>query len=357
MKREEALNKYIKNDVKSILLEQLNLLESDFKNICKDILEKQKDNSKVGYIVFSLLRKNIIDYKYEYPVFIYNKQMYLEKGYEVRPVSLDFIYSYYEKFLNLILKEYRKYVLKIFSCDVKYISMRYLEYFHAYGVEIMRIGIIKAMENDEYDIIKKEDYFEIKSGEYYEPCDYIYKEITNKDYKKIKWLLSKREQKTFSFEDLRGININNMDLHKLDFRYVDFRKSNLANNNFINSYLIGSRFCNSNLENSTFMITDITDCNFENANLENTDFRYSLSYINNKTGGLWSKSSFIGTNFKNSILKNSTFDYAVIKGADFRGADLTGSSFKETVLYNSKFTFEQMKNLHFTKEQLNQIIT
>lgn len=216
--------------------------------------------------------------------------------------------------------------------------------------------VFEAIKGDEFYYIKKENSMEIQSGEYFEPCNFIYKEVKEKDYGKLKQLIKNNKEAGCGYEDFRGIDLRGMDCQGRNYPYADFSKSTLVESKFSFSDLTACAFQDSEMQDSAFDVCVISGVSFENSQMQNASFRHSISGIGNKFAGIRQKQIFVGTSFKNCCLINANFDNAVIHGADFRGADLHYSSFKNATLYHTRFSIEQAEAANLSLEQKQQII-
>jgi hypothetical protein len=380
--REELLEKFENEDVKPVLNQTLIHLEEDFqrnkatykkiflegfKDICERIKEVNTNvevkveeevettQKKIGFMIYTLLRTRILDHKYVYKVIIYDKEWYLKDGIGVGELDVTLFYKHFEKMWQKLLKASKKYVLKISVLDVERIMLKHLDDFHKYVVELMRYSLIDAIETEEYMSIEKEDIFEIQAGEYYEPCDIIYMEHKEKNYKKIKKWLEKKERQSYCLQDFREIDLTNRDYTRIDLRYTDLRDSQLDGLNLTTSLLIGTKFKNSSMVGANLMVSMIHGANFEKADMTKADLQYCVAFTGKNEANQWKKTGFTEVSFKDSILKNANFTGATIIEGNFLGADLTNALFKEAKLYRSKFSKDQLKTVNFTKEQLEQI--
>ncbi|MHC1748107.1 MAG: pentapeptide repeat-containing protein [Cellulosilyticaceae bacterium] len=325
------------------------------KDLQEAIKKESQEPFKVGYIIGTLLRTKIINHNYQYTIFAYDKNWYVQEGKVIGEIDVSFFYHHFEIMWKQLLKDYKKYMGQLSAIEVEKVMLSCLDYFHKYVVEIIRFSLMDIVELLEYEAIEKEDKLEIHCGEYLEPCDIIYIEQQKKDVTKIKQWLEKNEREAYCFQDFRAIDFANEIYKNTDLRYTDFRDSNLGGSNLSVSLLMGAKFKRCCMKGSNLSISMIHDANFEKADLTEADLSYCVSFTGKNEANKWKSTGFMGTSFKESLLVRTDFTRATLMHVNFLGADLTEANFTEAVLYHSKFSKAQLSQTYLTQEQLQQI--
>lgn len=293
----------------------------------------------------------IINKNYNYDIYIYDKDWYLNGDIKIGEYNVEYIYKYYEEMWNKLLKEGLGYIFKVNKTDIKNIMLSIIDKFHNYIVSIMRNSIIELTETEEYRKLNKEEIFNIHTGKFYDIFDLIYKEKENKNIIKIKRWLSKKLDEEYCNEDFRKLELNKIDLERCDLRGADFRESELKEADLSYSILNGAKFKGADLRNSNIISSNLSGVNFENTNLSGSKMTYSImrkGKINDlmEIGEL--EAVLKKTNLTNVDLRNSVFE-----GIDFREAILENTNFEECTFKECKFKKSQVLNL--TKKQLEGI--
>lgn len=263
------MEKFYEKEVWFIITENLRLLENEYENkkeewklkfieefqrVCVEIDRINMGTGKVpGYLIFHLLRTKIIDHLYDYSVQFYESNWYLREGTPVALYNVDFIYHFLEKSWKETLVASKKYIDLFTEADIQFIMLEEVDKFHAYVIKLLRYSILEAINTESYINIEKSNRFIIQTGEYFDICDYIYIEEKNKDFKKLKSWINKREDTDcYMFEDFKGIDLSHEIYSEINFSYADFRKSNLNGAQFISCNLVGTKFSEYNLQEASF---------------------------------------------------------------------------------------------------------
>lgn len=369
---ETVLERFSQNNVKPALEQALINLEQDFQQnkeqmkqafidsfcqVCKNIRELQKTSQpKMGFLIFHLFRTKVLRHKYTYTAIAYDKEWYRREGFPVGEMDVSFIFEHYETMWKKLSSECKKYIMQIEEPDVERIMLDYLGLFHKYVVEVMRIGLLEALETIEYQSLKKEDRFEIQAGEYYELCDLIHIEQKTRNLLEIKSQIQQGQEQACCFQDFREVDLSGFSCQGRDLRYSDFRNSILNGADLSTSLLIGTKFKGCAMKGVNLMFSMINDANFERADLTGTDLQYCVAFTGKGGGNQWKNTGFTGVSFKDSLLVDANFTSSTILGGDFEGADLRGAVFTDVQLYGSRFTQKQVEQCKFSQDQLEQMI-
>ncbi|WP_346064601.1 pentapeptide repeat-containing protein [Lacrimispora amygdalina] len=366
-----ALVRFHEKDVFPSLEQALNDLEQDFqKNLCemkKQYIEcfkiiclntakiQENGQSRIGFLIFHLLRTRILSHDYTYAVMAYDKDWYLNEGVRVGEADFSFIYKHYEELWKKLERESKKYIGQINGVDIEGIMLKLLNPFHLYVAELMRCSLLEALETSEYEALDREKHFEIQTGEYFELCDLVHMEDKEKDLEERRQRLEQSKDQSCCFQDFRNLDLKGQSYCGRDLRYADFRKSSMEEIQLRNCLLIGARFKESDLRGASLMVSMIHDASFEKADLTRGKLQYCVAFTGKNHANEWKNTGFTGVSFKNAILKEADFSGATIMGGDFEGADLRGAIFKDAVLYRSRFNKKQLDECEFSQEQLEQI--
>jgi len=366
-----ALVRFHEKDVFPSLEQALNDLEQDFqKNLCemkKQYIEcfkiiclntakiQENGQSKIGFLIFHLLRTRILSHDYTYAVMAYDKDWYLKEGVRVGEADFSFIYKHYEELWKKLERESKKYIGQINGADIEGIMLKLLNPFHLYVAELMRCSLLEALETSEYEALDREKHFEIQTGEYFELCDLVHMEDQEKDLEERRQRLEQSKDQSCCFQDFRNLDLKGQSYCGRDLRYADFRKSSMEEIQLRNCLLIGARFKESDLRGASLMVSMIHDASFEKADLTRAKMQFCVAFTGKNHANEWKNTGFTGVSFKNAILKEADFSGVTIIGGDFEGADLRGAIFKDAVLYRSCFNKKQLDECEFSQEQLEQI--
>jgi uncharacterized protein YjbI with pentapeptide repeats len=305
---------------------------------------------KAGFLVYCLLRTDILAKKYVYRIHLYDSAYILRPETVLGEFDVSHIYKHYDRMEAQLKREYMGYIT-IAEPEVETILLDELGLFQKYAVETMRLGLLDLLETGEYKGIPKEDRFEIHCGEYFEPCYIIHSEIKNKDYDELIKRLERREKDAYAERDFTGLQYEDGDMQNLDLRYADFRNGNLCRTDLSLGLLIGAKFKGCLMEGAMLTASDISDANFEGAKMAGANFTCVVSLLGKPTGSEWKAVGFTGTNFKNSDLRDADFRGAVLIGADFRGASLKGADFSDAEIYRSVIDTKAFEEADFTEAQ------
>ena len=136
-------------------------IEQIQKTICAEIEKlfykaaKKQCEQKINYITFHIMRQDILEGIYQYHLFLYDEDWYLKKGKEIGVLDSYVIYHYYHQFYNEVLLKSNTY-RSVFSIpEMEMFTMKQLNIFHYFFVEILRYAMNELTESDTYYKLKK----------------------------------------------------------------------------------------------------------------------------------------------------------------------------------------------------------
>lgn len=281
-----------------------------FKNYCARICLMQQSGEKgeIAYIHFSVLRTNILLKKHEIRIDAFDENWYMDSVECSYSYPVNEIYTYLEKYSNEVEALWNQSIgLNDFS-DVYRKVFQESNYYLFFAAELIRLGMRKVIETEEYKSVKKAECFVVCIGGYMDKFDILYKEDhTEKDSAVVKGQLQSGKQKVFSYEICEKLDLSKGNYQDLEFQYSSFDNSNLSN---------------SNMTKSRFII-----CNFKNAILK--DIRMD-------------KTKIFGTDFSGALLENVDFSGAKLKSISFENAKLINVDFSKALLAED-MNFENAK--------------
>lgn len=327
----------------------------NFKEVC-DIINENYSKMEVGFIMYNSLVSKFLNGDYSYCIYIYDKDWYMNGDIKVYDFNVRFVFDYFEKLWEEIIKDSKKYVGKINHTDVQNLMIKFIPKFNRYVAIIMREAICEATELVQYKDLRKADTFNLQVGEFYESCDIIHMEHKNKNEEKIKEWLKQKKESEYCFEDFSKIDFQSFDFQQIDLRFCDFRRSILNKADFSYSVLSGAKFKDTTLVGSNLSFCFINGTDFRNADLTGSNFESTMccAGINDKYYEL-----VLGLKnavFDGAILRNVSFKNANFENINFTKAIIDGTSFSNAKLYKCVFTEEQAKNLELSAQQRHDII-
>jgi uncharacterized protein YjbI with pentapeptide repeats len=373
MVKTKAMEDFFEQEVQQELLLSLAELEADyqknidewkttfigkFKKVCEniDVIQKEGTVPKAPYLVYTLLRTNILQGKDMYAVFLYDHNWYLGmKPVRVGEVEVKCVYDYWRKLQSALKESKSKYVLNVRAYDVESIIMSMLNYYHQYIVALIRYSMVDAISTEEFKLIEKADSFEILAGEYYEACDQIYKHVHEDNFENtIKEIKSYKVDEYFG-RDFSGIDLTDMDLIQMCFDYSILNDSIMSNAAMLECQFVGTKFRHSKMVNA-----DLTNSNLYGADFSDTDMTGAIfdgcrAFSGKDAFGLLESPGYIRASFAKSILKEASFKDAMLYDVVFSGADLEGADFQGAVITGSFFDKKHLEQVELTEDQRKSI--
>ena len=369
-----ALDSFYVNDLRGELLKSIVELEKEFQaekdiwkarcldsfgGIFKTIQRKQDEGSapKASFLVYTLLRTNLMQGKEEYAVFLYDDEWYLGNPVKVGEMDVSHVYRHRQKLHNRLKECVRKYMLNLTAIDVDTAAMSILNYYHQYVVGQLRYSIADVLGMDEFKRIKKAGSFEILSGEYNESCDLICKYTQEDEFAETLKDIRANKYSEYICRDMSDIILANMNLRYLDFSFSILNGATLNNADISGGRLAETKFRGADMKNTNFGNADIHGTDFSQGNLEGAVFDECMAFTGKDLLGVWENAGYTNAKFNGSILKGAGFRNALLLGADFRGADLENADFEGACVNGAIFNKKHLEHLNFSKTQLKSIKT
>lgn len=338
-------------------LEYRKNLQAELINVFENCQMMQQSHKlgKVGYLIPTLLRTNLLHNEFSYPVYAYDQYLYLKDGVVTGNVSADFCYEVYQEFCNAVLQEESKGKGKIRTPHIERMLRTTIPHFHEYMVQLLRGSIYEMMEHSSFQGIQKEEELVIASGELWEQIERIC--IFHEGEKDIFQLRSDIEdKKNMEFADLRGLSIPDIEFSGMSLGYADFSGSELPEADFSNSLLQGTKFRDCQLSKCLMIHTKLCEADFTNANLEKAKLIGAYASVGLEQKGVWNGAGKLPICLKGTNLRGADFSNAYFDGVDFRQADIEEAIFKGTLLNNCLVTKEQARQLASSEAIMNNLL-
>lgn len=293
MKKQEALDHFNETYVKKISSEKLADLEEYYKEHKDDLADKfiksikeicfnlkkmqtQNEKGKIAYIMYSFLRTEILEKRYNYLIEALDEDWFLDYKECHSQYDATWAFKYLEEFEDTLQESRKIYAGQINESDIEKIKLKEVKKYNEYIVEIARYALRKE-DIKELKDIKKEEVLEISIGEYRDLIEPIYKEDNRKkDSKEVKEWLEEKLENEYSYEVYNNLDLSHGDYESIDFRYSNFKETNLEKSNMKESILIGVKFSNCNLKEVDFSNSDLSKAEFEHVNLKDANFQNAV---------------------------------------------------------------------------------
>lgn len=322
-------------------------------------IQRNGEKGEILCIAISTLRSEILHKTGKIRMYAFDNRFYLDE----EPVFVEcdgseifqFIWKLEER-LNQKAKYFRGNVLE---SDIRsFVLHDYTKFVNKLIIEIAR-QTIKEYGMVWISPIQKTADFRIIAGEYKGSLDELYlTEIVEKDSDTIR--LEFQEYRKLP-DELFCKNYVNCQLGHLDLKEINLSKSTFTNtdmshDDFSDSFCMKTKWSSCNLTGTKWRNAVLLDADFSGCDLTDSDFRDSFAPISIPSILNLSIISWIGADFTNTILKNTTFKGANLAGADFRDAVFENTDFTGTDLYHAVFSPEARDGLQFSEEQLENIL-
>lgn len=324
-------------------------------NAC-DFMGREEPEFKTGYLMYHLLRTDLIRGEYRYHIVMYDSQWYFHKSVWAGTIDTGEIFRLYGVLMEMLQQRAKRYVGQVPPPLVDQVMLKLIKPFHLYIRELMLYSVAEGTETKSYRSLYREADFQIRVGEYMEPGDLIYREQEKKQPEELRAWLEENKESTYCFQDFKEMDFSRMELPVHDFRYTDFREAGLEGSILSFSRMTGARFQRSRMKGCILLGAVLHNADFTGADLEGADLSYSLSFEGKDPLDDGKLEGYTGSSFSDSRLKGARFCRAVLCGADFTRADLTGADFREAALFRCRFSSGQAEKAGLTAEQLEQII-
>lgn len=364
---ESIYQKYIEDcllNTEHLFQEKKQLLKNtflkSFEEICKNIQQWQekKQGVELGYLIYTLLRTNLIRQDYYYVVKGYDKNWY----FGIEPIDFGVydvtdLFTFYENLNQQFQKESKSYLSKLKPIQMETKLLKEIQKWNEYVASLVRYSILEGIELPSYQAIQKADTFSVYVGEYLDLVQPIYIEkkfpYTKEEQKKI-W--NDKKEGRCCFENFYGASFPQINGRGKELSYFDGRKGNWVQSNFQESHLMSSWFCSSDLQHAKFDDAQIQEANFSFANLTRATFQRCKGNIGLSEEKKWTKAGYTEVIFRYANLKEVDFSDAQLEGADFCNAIFSETCFLRTNLRYAKINKKEQEKLLLTEEQKNQII-
>lgn len=154
--------------------------------------------------------------------------------------------------------------------------------------------------------------------------DLSHADLTASNLKDANMLTATVSGTRFDKVDLRG-----QDLQTLDLRRVSFRGANLSNQLLAKSDLSGSILDDCILTDSDLSFANLHETSLVNVNLSNTTLTETRFTQANLSNAIFTSNSLYSLNFEGAKLENCDFRQSTLKHCNFSKADITGCMFWE----------------------------
>ena len=140
------------------------------------MMQQAGKKEKIAYIHFSVLRTNILLKKHEIRIDAFDENWYMDPIECSYSYPVNEIYTYLEKYSNVVEELWKQ------STDLNDFSDVYRKVFLEsniylfYVAEIIRQGMRKLIETEEYKSVAKAECFVVCIGGYMDKFDILYKE-------------------------------------------------------------------------------------------------------------------------------------------------------------------------------------
>lgn len=324
-------------------------------NAC-DFMGREEPEFKTGYLMYHLLRTDLLRGEYRYHIVMYDSQWYFHQSVWAGSIDTGDIFRLYGVLMERLQQKAKRYMGKVSPPLVDQVMLKLIKPFHLYIRELMLYSLAEATEAKTYRNLYREEDFQIRVGEYMEPGDLIYRELDKKEPDVLRTWLEENKENAYCFQDFKGVDFSRMNLLIHDFRYTDFREASLEGSTLSFSQMTGARLRRCRMRGCLLLGAVLHNADFTGADLEGANLSYSLSFEGKDTFDTRKLEGYTGSSFRDSSLKGAKFCRAVLCGADFTGADLTGTDFREAALFRCRFSTGQAEKAGLTTEQLEQII-
>lgn len=246
-----------------------------FSAYCDKIYQMQQEGIKgaIAYVHFSVLRTNILLKKHELRLDAYDERWYMDPVECSGCYPVGEIYSYLEKYGNIVDDLQRKSNGKVSLAEAQKKIFNESNIYLFYVAELIRIGMRNILQTEAYQRIDRAPCFAVCIGGFMDRFDILYKEDhTVKDSKEVKRYLQSKKQTLFSHEILENLDLSNGNFEGLEFQYSSFAGCDFTKSSWNKSRLVFSNFQNVILKDTKMEKMKIFDTDFSGATLEHVNF-------------------------------------------------------------------------------------
>ena len=144
--------------------------------------------------------------------------------------------------------------------------------------------------------------------------------------------------------NLRGVQLDHVDLRNAICWQSDFQGASLKHANFEHADLWGANFSHSNLYRAQFSHADAWDVNFSDANINGAELHQVVM-----GGGNFHKATMLDTQCEQAFLGECNFQEADLRGSNFYRADMREVQFQGANLLEANFCDTNLQRANFHK--------
>lgn len=270
---EPILMKY-SNEVIKNLIENEDRFKKQIFEVLMNIADRanQKEEYRISYINFSLLKISMLNEKYEIIATAYDENWYADEGIE-EIFTIDYIFKNLYNIKTDIYNKSKKYVGKIRRSSINYYILRQMTVYNEY-LTYFFIKFLKQWDEDtSYKEMPKNENIKILYGEYkdYSETVYYYEEKV-KDQKEFEDKGKGSENKELVFSCWPSLKLNNIVIKEKDLTCIYLKDAELENVMFDNCTIVGANFKFAKLKKCYFKNCDLGTSDLSESTLEEVFF-------------------------------------------------------------------------------------
>ena len=245
-KKIAEIKDYIKENQATI---ETKMIEA-FKNLFTKIAKIDKE---IAFITGCVLRTSIKNDNSNFLLSAYNDLCFLDKNtldtYYKSPWLWDKLHDYQKE----ISKESKRYVGKITKIDIERIKWEKVHDYKALVIPVFRSAIEKAVQLEEYKILRKDSFLDIRIGEYYGLTESIWFENNIElPIEKVKPIFKPQNETVTTYKHYKNLDLSKGDYSNINFAYTRFENVDFSDSIMRGCCLTGTKFSNCNLTNIIF---------------------------------------------------------------------------------------------------------
>jgi len=267
----------------------------------------------IAFIHFSVLRTNILAKKHRLRIDAYSQSWYEDRVECSGEYDASEIYKWLEKYeqsLEIVRKQTGG---RLTLSELQELVFEEYEKYLPFVAGVLRAGMKKVAETENYNKICKHEVFVVCVGEYQDRMQVVYKADTRvKDACAVKRHLQAGRQEAYAYETCNNLDLTQGNYENIRLMFSSFKGSDLSNSSFRKSIMLGNDFQEAILKDVDLEAVQATDVDFSGAIMENVSFK----------GARLNQVSFEG-----ATLSRVSFEGAVLlKGLSFENAELIDTS-------------------------------
>ena len=237
-------------------------------------MQQAGEKQSVAYINFSVLRTNILSKRHVIRIDAYDHGWYSDRVECSGEYEVGEIYQWLDMFESVLEGARRQSGGHLTLLDVHTLVFEESNHYLLYVTEIIRAGMKKAAETENYRKINRHEVFAVFVGSYQDQSHIVYKEDTTvKDARIIKRFLQAKQQESYVYEFFDGLDLSEGDYENKKIIFCSFSGSDLTGSSFKKSAMVGDNFQNAVLKDTDMGQIEAFDIDFGGAVLENVSFR------------------------------------------------------------------------------------